>query len=87
MRATNALEPIDARRFRLVLREPFGFVLDALAKPGAMVPMIMPRRLAETPPSRPITEPDTDFDAKCRIGGWSCCEILRTEADNVTTRH
>jgi peptide/nickel transport system substrate-binding protein len=57
MRATNALEPIDARRFRLVLREPFGFVLDALAKPGAMVPMIMPRRLAETPPSRPITEP------------------------------
>jgi peptide/nickel transport system substrate-binding protein len=43
--ATKALEPIDARRFQLQLREPFGFVLDALAKPGAMVPMIMPRRL------------------------------------------
>src|SRR5262249_6294321 len=35
----------------------FGFVLDALGKPGAMVPMIMPRRLAETPPNRPVTEP------------------------------
>jgi peptide/nickel transport system substrate-binding protein len=50
--ATRALEPIDARRFQLQLREPFGFVLDALAKPGTMVPMIMPRRLAETPASR-----------------------------------
>ncbi len=39
--ATKALEPIDARRFQLQLREPFGFVLDALAKPGAMVPMMM----------------------------------------------
>jgi peptide/nickel transport system substrate-binding protein len=57
MRATEMLEPIDAARFRLTLREPFGFVLDALAKPGAMVPMIMPRRLAETPPNRPITDP------------------------------
>src|SRR5262245_53925079 len=55
--ATKALEPIDARRFQLQLREPFGFWLDALAKPGAMVPMIMPRRLAETPPNRPVTEP------------------------------
>src|SRR5215470_8948476 len=38
--ATKTLEPIDARQFQLQLREPFGFVLDALAKPGAMVPMI-----------------------------------------------
>jgi peptide/nickel transport system substrate-binding protein len=57
MQATGALEPLDAKRFQLRLREPFGFVPDALAKPGAMVPMIMPRRLAETPPSRPVTEP------------------------------
>jgi peptide/nickel transport system substrate-binding protein len=55
--ATKTLEPIDARQFQLQLREPFGFVLDALAKPGAMVPMIMPRRLAETSPNRPVTEP------------------------------
>src|SRR6516225_5296467 len=55
--ATKTLEPIDTTQFQLQLREPFGFVLDALAKPGAMVPMIMPRRLAETSPNRPVTEP------------------------------
>ncbi len=55
--ATEALEPTDARSFRLRLGRPFGLVLEALAKPGAMVPMIMPKRLAETPPTRPVTEP------------------------------
>ena len=55
--ATESLEPMDARSFRLRLSRPFGLVLQALAKPGAMVPMIMPKRLAETPPARPVTEP------------------------------
>ncbi|MEO3471850.1 ABC transporter substrate-binding protein [Roseomonas sp. CAU 1739] len=55
--ATESLEPVDARSFRLKLSRPFGLVLEALAKPGAMVPMIMPKRLAETPPARPVTEP------------------------------
>lgn len=55
--ATESLEPLDARSFRLRLSRPFGLVLQALAKPGAMVPMIMPKRLAETPPARPVTEP------------------------------
>ncbi len=55
--ATETLEPTDARSFRLRLSRPFGLVLQALAKPGAMVPMIMPKRLAETPPTRPVTEP------------------------------
>jgi peptide/nickel transport system substrate-binding protein len=57
LRAAAALEPVDANTFRLLMREPFGLVLEALAKPGAMVPMIMPRRLAETPPTRPVAEP------------------------------
>jgi peptide/nickel transport system substrate-binding protein len=57
LRATGSLEPVDAATFRLVLSQPFGLVLEALAKPGAMVPMIMPKRLAETPATRPITEP------------------------------
>jgi peptide/nickel transport system substrate-binding protein len=57
LRATEALEPTGATSFRLRLGQPFGLVLQALAKPGAMVPMIMPKRLAETPPNRPVTEP------------------------------
>ncbi len=55
--ATESLEPVDAKTFRLKLARPFGLVLQALSKPGAMVPMIMPKRLAETPPNQPITTP------------------------------
>ena len=57
LRATASLDPVDARTFKLVLKEKFGLVLESLAKPGAMVPMIMPKRLAEMPPNRPVTEP------------------------------
>ncbi|MBP0495306.1 ABC transporter substrate-binding protein [Pararoseomonas indoligenes] len=57
LRASEAIDAPDAKTLRIELKEPFGLVLQALAKPGAMVPMIMPKRLAETPPSRPVTEP------------------------------
>ena len=56
LRATADLSPTGASSFRLTLREPFGLVLEALAKPGAMVPMMMPARLAATPPTTPVTE-------------------------------
>jgi len=54
--ATANLEAVDAKSFRLTLARPFGLVLEALAKPGAMVPMMMPARLAATPPTTPVTE-------------------------------
>ncbi|MFC0386472.1 ABC transporter substrate-binding protein [Muricoccus vinaceus] len=57
LRAAETLDAPDQRTLRLRLKQPFGLVLQALAKPGAMVPMIMPKRLAETPASRPVTEP------------------------------
>lgn len=56
-RAVDALDAPDPRTLRIRLKRPFGLVLQALGKPGAMVPMILPRRLAELPPERPITEP------------------------------
>jgi peptide/nickel transport system substrate-binding protein len=34
--------------FRIFLREPCGFLLEALGKPSSNVPFIMPRRVAET---------------------------------------
>ncbi|MBP0444681.1 ABC transporter substrate-binding protein [Roseomonas sp. SSH11] len=57
LRATETLDAPDPRTLRIKLKQPFGLVLQALSKPGAMVPMIMPKRLAETPPNRPVTEP------------------------------
>jgi peptide/nickel transport system substrate-binding protein len=42
--------------FRIVLREACGFVLEALGKPSSNVPFIMPRRVADTPADKQITD-------------------------------
>jgi peptide/nickel transport system substrate-binding protein len=56
LRATGTLEATDERTVRLALQEPFGLVLDALAKPSSNVPFIMPARLASTPADEQIKE-------------------------------
>ncbi len=42
--------------FVMTLREPYGLVIDSLAKPSSNVPFIMPKRLAETPSTEAIAE-------------------------------
>jgi peptide/nickel transport system substrate-binding protein len=49
-------EVVDDKTFKLILKEPYGLVLDSLAKPGASVPFMMPRRIAETDPNTQISE-------------------------------
>ena len=49
-------EAVDDKTFKLILKEPYGLVLDSLAKPGASVPFMMPRRIAETDPNTQISE-------------------------------
>jgi len=56
MRATAELKPVDAKTFVLVLKEPFGLVLEALGKIGSNVPFMMPRRVAETDPNKQIDD-------------------------------
>jgi peptide/nickel transport system substrate-binding protein len=46
----------DDRTLVLRLRRPFPLLLDALAKPDAATPFIMPARLARTDPNRAVTE-------------------------------
>jgi peptide/nickel transport system substrate-binding protein len=46
-------EAVDARTFRLTLKEKTGIVLQALAKPSGN-PFIMPKRVAETDPNKQI---------------------------------
>ncbi len=53
---TKEMTPVDAKTFTLVLKEPFGMVLEALGKPSSSVPFIMPKRIAETPPDKQISE-------------------------------
>jgi len=41
---------VDAKTFQMVLKEPYGLVLDTLAKPSSNVPFMMPKAVAETDP-------------------------------------
>jgi peptide/nickel transport system substrate-binding protein len=49
-------EAVDARTFRIVLKEPYGLVVDSLGKPSSNVPFIMPKRVADTDPTKQIEE-------------------------------
>jgi peptide/nickel transport system substrate-binding protein len=53
---TASLEATDARTLTLKLKEPYGLVLESIGKPSSLVPFMMPRRLAETPPNQQIKE-------------------------------
>jgi peptide/nickel transport system substrate-binding protein len=54
MAAAEAMEALDARTFRIRLREPFGLMLQALGKPSVNVPFIMAKRVADTPADKQI---------------------------------
>ncbi|MFC3125456.1 ABC transporter substrate-binding protein [Pseudoroseomonas globiformis] len=56
MNATASLEEVDARSFRLALKQPYGLVLETLAKPGGPVPFILPARLVQIPDTERINE-------------------------------
>jgi peptide/nickel transport system substrate-binding protein len=56
MQFTRELAVIDARTFTLIMKEPYGMVLESLGKPSSSVPFIMPKRIAETPPDKQISE-------------------------------
>ncbi|QQS11573.1 MAG: ABC transporter substrate-binding protein [Rhodospirillales bacterium] len=47
---------VDAKTFRIVLKDKFGLVLEALGKPSVVVPFMMPKRLAETDPFKAVEE-------------------------------
>ncbi len=50
------MKALDPKTFEIRLKEPYGLVLLSLAKPSSNVPFIMPKRIAETPPSEQISE-------------------------------
>src|SRR5262245_33102464 len=56
MSYVTALDAADAKTIRMTLKEPYGLVLQTLAKPGANVPFMMPKRVAETDPNQQITD-------------------------------
>src|SRR5665213_2058238 len=53
---TASIEAADARTIVLKLKEPYGLVLDSIGKPSSIVPFMMPKRMAESPPDKPLPE-------------------------------
>ncbi|QCI63834.1 ABC transporter substrate-binding protein [Phreatobacter stygius] len=54
--ATASIDATGPRTFVIKLKEPFGLVLDALGRPNAPVPFMLPERLARTPGEQRIPE-------------------------------
>jgi len=53
---TASLEATDNKTITLKLKEPYGLVLESIGKPSSLVPFMMPKRMAETPPGQQIKE-------------------------------
>src|SRR6201995_4007976 len=53
---TASLEATDAKTISLKLKEPYGLVLESIGKPSSLVPFMMPKRVAEMPTDKAITE-------------------------------
>jgi peptide/nickel transport system substrate-binding protein len=50
------IEASDTKTILIKLKEPYALVLDTIGKPSALVPFMMPKRLAETPSGQPMAE-------------------------------
>jgi peptide/nickel transport system substrate-binding protein len=53
---TASIEATDPKTITLKLKEPYGLVLESIGKPSSRVAFMMPKRLAETPPTEQIKE-------------------------------
>jgi len=51
MASAEGLEVVDAKTFKLKMKEPYGLVLQSLGKPSSNVPFMMPARVAATDPN------------------------------------
>ena len=56
MAATDELSAPDDRTIQFRLKKPFPLLIDALAKPGTPILVVMPERLAKGDAAAPITE-------------------------------
>jgi peptide/nickel transport system substrate-binding protein len=58
MGSVAGLETVDAKTFRMKMKEPYGLVLESLGKPSSNVPFMMPKKTAETDPNTQIKVED-----------------------------
>jgi peptide/nickel transport system substrate-binding protein len=56
MSVVAELSAPDAKTIRMVLKHPYGLVLESLGKSASNVPFMMPKRVADTDPNTQITD-------------------------------
>ena len=56
MAAIDTFEPVGSDGFKIVFKQRFGMVLEALSKPSSNPPFIMPARVAATPADKQIDD-------------------------------
>ncbi len=56
MSYVDKLEAVDTKTFKLVLKSPYGLVLESLGKPSSNVPFMMPKRVADGNPMEQISD-------------------------------
>lgn len=56
LEATQDIQIVDVRTFELRLKRPFAFVIETLGKPGNVIPVMMPARLAALGIDKPVPE-------------------------------
>ena len=54
MGSVTDFEVVDAKTFKMKMKEPYGLVLQSLGKPSSNVPFMMPERVAATDPMQQI---------------------------------
>ncbi|WP_428668953.1 ABC transporter substrate-binding protein [Reyranella sp.] len=58
MASVAGFEAVDAKTFKMKMKEPYGLVLQSLGKPSSNVPFMMPKKTAETDPMQQIKVED-----------------------------
>ena len=68
--AAESWTAVNDKTFRLKLKKPFGYVLEALGKPSSNVPFIMPERVAKTDAMAQISDPTGSGPFKMLKDQW-----------------
>jgi len=58
MGSVASLDKVDDKTFKMVMKEPYGLVLESLGKPSSNVPFMMPKKTADTDPATQIKVED-----------------------------
>ncbi len=56
--SVDGFEAVDARTFRMKMKEPYGLVLESLGKPSSSPAFMMPKKTADTDPNTQIKVED-----------------------------